>query len=43
MRQFNTNACRGGRLTQNSLPSGSRIAMELPRAVSFAQAMLAPA
>lgn len=43
MRYFKTNALRGGRLTQNSLPSGSRITMELPRTVSFAQAMLAPA
>ena len=43
MRLFKTNAAYGGQLTQNSLPSGSRIAMELPRAVSFTQAMLAPA
>ena len=38
MRLYKTNALRGGQLTQNSLPSGSRIAMELPRTVSFAQA-----
>ena len=37
MRQFKTNTFGGGQLTQNSLPSGSRITMELPRAVSFAE------
>ena len=34
---------RDGQVTQNSLPSGSRITMALPRTLSVFQAMLAPA